>query len=132
MATINKWVIHTATGEFICGGFYDPTVPDVDHSIVTLTGAYAENMPEPSGQKWNGSAVVDKTQAEINAYDAAKNTAAFTATSQQKDILATCALIVRAKGVAAWNAMTLQQKKDATLAEAAVWVNIRQFIEDNI
>jgi hypothetical protein len=39
-------------------------------------------------------------------------------TSREKDILTTLAMIVRAKNLAAWNAMTVQQKKDATFAEA--------------
>jgi hypothetical protein len=59
-------------------------------------------------------------------------TAAFTATSRQKDVLATCALIVRGRDIPAWNAMTLLQKKNATLAEADVWTNIRDFIETNL
>lgn len=56
----------------------------------------------------------------------------FTQTSRRKDLLATCALIVRARGIPAWNASTLQQKKDATFAEADVWVGIRDFIEQNL
>lgn len=64
--------------------------------------------------------------------DAARDASADTlslATSRQKDILTTCALIVRARNVAAWNAMTLQQKKDAALVEADVWKNLRAFVE---
>jgi hypothetical protein len=53
----------------------------------------------------------------------------YTRTSRDKDILTTMAMIVRAKNLAAWNAMTVQQKKDATFAEADVWVNIRDFVE---
>jgi hypothetical protein len=53
-------------------------------------------------------------------------------TSREKDILTTLAMIVRAKNLAAWNAMTVQQKKDATFAEADVWVTIRDFVEQNL
>lgn len=56
----------------------------------------------------------------------------FTATGRGKDNLATIALVVRARGIAAWNAMTTQEKKDAVNAEVTVWVNIRGFIEDNL
>jgi hypothetical protein len=56
----------------------------------------------------------------------------YTRTSREKDILTTLAMIVRAKNLAAWNAMTVQQKKDATFAEADVWVNIRDFVETNL
>jgi deferrochelatase/peroxidase EfeB len=56
----------------------------------------------------------------------------YTSTSRGKDILTTLAMIVRAKNLAAWNAMTVQQKKDATFAEADVWVTIRDFVEQNL
>lgn len=59
-------------------------------------------------------------------------TADANATSRQKDVLATCALIVRSRDIVAWNGMTLAQKKTATLNEADVWVNIRVFIERNL
>lgn len=80
------------------------------------------------------------TQAELDAITPAQITAAqtterqaqFTATSRRKDVLATCALVVRARGIATWNGMTVQQKKDATLVEADVWSNIRDFIETNL
>ena len=77
--SINKWVIHTASGEFKYGGFYEPTrppngtdaqgepIPDPAYAIVVVPG---EKMPDPRREKWNGSAVVDKTAAELAAYDA--------------------------------------------------------------
>lgn len=55
----------------------------------------------------------------------------FGATSRQKDILATIALIKRAQGIPAWNALTTPQKVAAVLAEADVWTTIRDFIEKN-
>jgi uncharacterized membrane protein YidH (DUF202 family) len=63
---------------------------------------------------------------------AADNAAKFADSSRGKDVLAIIALIVRARGISAWNALTLQQKKDATLAEADVWITIRDFIETNL
>lgn len=64
---------------------------------------------------------------------AAMRTSTFQATSRQKDILATIALTVRARiGIAAWNALTTQQKVTQTLAEADVWTTIRDFIEANM
>ena len=53
-------------------------------------------------------------------------------TSRQKDILTTCALIVRARGIAAWNAMTTPQKVTAALAEADIWRDIRVWAETNL
>jgi hypothetical protein len=73
--------------------------------------------------------------AAQTAIDTAPETTAamrYTRTSREKDILTTLAMIVRAKNLAAWNAMTIQQKKDATFAEADVWVTIRDFVENNL
>lgn len=75
---------------------------------------------------------IGMSQGEIDAYDAAQRTALATATSRQKDILTLCACSVRGRNVAAWNAMTTQQKITATLAEADVWKNIREFIDDKV
>jgi len=62
---------------------------------------------------------------------AARRAAQFALTSRQKDQLATIALIVRARGIPAWNALTIPQKVAATLAEADVWASIRDFLETN-
>lgn len=94
----------------------------------------------PHVDVWNVAALgAVPTQAEIDAITpaqlaatvAAQKTAGFTATSRQKDILATIALIVRAQGIAAWNGMTPAQKVTATLAQADLWTTIRDFIEAN-
>jgi len=53
-------------------------------------------------------------------------------TSRQKDILATCALIVRARGIAAWNGMTIAQKQAAVFAEADLWRDMRVWAETNL
>ena len=72
------------------------------------------------------------TQGDIDTYEAAQRAAFFARSSRQKDTLATCALVVRAKGLAAWTALTIPQKVTATLAECDAWVNIRDFIETNV
>ncbi|HTE59620.1 MAG TPA: hypothetical protein VK631_04670 [Solirubrobacteraceae bacterium] len=71
------------------------------------------------------------TPAQIAAAEAAQRTAQFALTSRQKDVLATMAMIVRARGIPAWNALTTPQKVAAALAEADVWVTIRDFVEGN-
>jgi len=53
-------------------------------------------------------------------------------TSREKDILTMCALIVRARGIPAWNALTVPQKVAATLAEADVWRDMRIWAEGNL
>jgi hypothetical protein len=70
--------------------------------------------------------------ATVAVDPAAQNAVRFEATSRQKDILATMAMIVRARGIPAWNALTAPQKKAAALAEADVWITIRDFIETNL
>ena len=127
---INKWVIHTASGEFKFGGFYEPTPPDADHSVVTLTGAYAETMPDQGTQKWNGSAVVAKTPTEINAYDTALLTEQVVQEVRvKKDAVATIAWAIRFSNPAAWNAKTIAQKRQAVLDELENWKPIREFVQ---
>lgn len=62
----------------------------------------------------------------------AETTANATVTSRQKDILAMCAVIVRERSIAAWTAMSPQEKKDATFALADVWRAMREFAEKNL
>lgn len=128
MAT-NLWVVHTMTGEFKFGGRYEPTSPDANHSVIIVPG---DTMPDPRTQKWGGSSVVAKTVVETADYDAVRLSEHSLATSRQKDILTTCALVVRARGIPAWNAMTNPQKVTAVLAEADVWRGLREFIDDRV
>ena len=138
-----KIVIHAASGEFrdeqghllleeVSHGWRDAGCPapnDAAFSIVVIPNG---TVSDQRIHKWNGSAVVAKSVAELAAYDAAKLSASAQATSRQKDVLATCALVVRARGITAWNNMTTPQKVAATLAEADVWKNIREFIDDKV
>lgn len=139
-----RTIIHTATGEFrdeqgraLFEGHSQgwtaagcPVSPDPGFSRIELPTDASE--PDQRSQKWNGAVVVAKSAAEIVAYDAAQLSARALATSRQKDVLATCALSVRTRGIAAWNNMTTQQKITATLAEADVWKGIREFIDDKV
>lgn len=87
--------------------------------------------------RWDPQYGAQPTDAQIAAVTDAQAIAAgraerFQATADDKDNLATIALIVRARGVAAWNGMTQPQKIAAVRAEADVWRTIRDFIEDNL
>lgn len=86
--------------------------------------------------RWDGPMArptdAELAQAQTNYTAAIANTVRFTAMSRHKDVLTTCALVVRARGIAAWNAMTIAQKTSATLAECDVWENIREFVEVNV
>jgi hypothetical protein len=118
------------------------TTPDWAALLASLRTA----VNDPSAAlvwKGEGSFRVQKAAAftapELAAAQTAIDTApaqspqlTYTSTSRGKDILTTMAMIVRAKNLAAWNAMTVQQKKDATFAEADVWVTIRDFVENNL
>jgi len=84
----------------------------------------------PSSLQAAAQSIIDNFNPDDPAHDAAELSASALSTSRQKDVLATCALIVRARGINAWNNMTVQQKVGVTLAEADVWKNIREFIDD--
>jgi hypothetical protein len=130
-----KAVYRKADNAFICAGFYDtrPTGDDyVTYGVVDLPGS---TVPDLRLERYDAASPTKRRAAtadELAAYDAAATTSLASATSHQKDILATCALIVRARGIAAWNAMTTQQKVAATLAEADTWRDIRVFIDDKL
>lgn len=128
-------VIHLATGELrnaqglLEYGPFEPIVLDPAFAAVTLPAG--SPTPDPRVHLWNGSALITKSAAAITAYDDAALDARSLATSRVKDILATCALTVRSRDIAAWNALTTNQKVNATLNEADVWKAIRTFIEKN-
>jgi hypothetical protein len=127
-------------------GFYQTftsgraTEPDLATLIASLRALDAtaglQHQPGPTyvvkkATTWTAPQIT----AAQNAIDTAPETTAtirYTRTSREKDILTTLAMIVRAKNLSAWNAMTVQQKKDATFAEADVWVTIRDFVENNL
>lgn len=144
MAT-QRWVIESATGEFLYGGFYDPTPPrigvdaegepinDPAFSIVEVPG---ESLPDPRTERYDAAVPTRRrpaTASELTTYDTKTRTVRFQRTSDDKDLLATIALIARARvGVAAWNGLTLAQKRDTIRNEAAVWRTNREFIEQNL
>jgi len=75
---------------------------------------------------------IAQAQTAIDTAPVPSVTSAAQYTSRQKDILTTCALIVRARGIPAWNALTVPQKIAATLAEADVWRDMRVWAETNL
>lgn len=87
-------------------------------------------------ERWDGPmaqpSAAEITQAVADYTPAVQLTARCQITSRQKDILAMLATVVRGRNVSAWNAMTTQQKVEATLAEADVWKSIRAFIDDKV
>ena len=58
--------------------------------------------------------------------------AAFQPTSRQKDVLATIAWTLSLHDPAAWEGLTVAQKKAATLAQANDWRDLRIWIEKNL
>ena len=129
---MTNWVVRNSDGEFMVLDNGDPGLINTQPSNYTLVNTSGSSCPDPRTQKWDGSSVVTKTAAQIAAFDAAVLAAKCQSFSTQKDTLATLAVIVRAKNTAAWNAMTTQQKVDATLAEAAVWSTIRIWLDDKV
>ena len=140
-----KTIIHIPSGEFkdktgysACGPF-EPNRPILSTSpqgVDTIDPDYAivvvPRIPDPLTEKWDGSAIVAKTQAERDASKAAQLASKAQRTSREKDILAMLAVIVRQKNVSAWNALTSQQKVTAVLAEADLFKTFREFIDDKV
>ena len=123
-----EWVIRSADNVFLRDKAGEGLV--AGEAVVTIPSA-----PDARTERYDAASPTKRrpaTTQEITDYDLASRTARFTATSRQKDVLATCALIVRARGIPAWNALTIDQKKTAALAEADVWATIRDFIETNL
>lgn len=115
----------------------------VDRAIraagVAITGVTIGDPANKTTWKVQPSSLQGAAQPTIDAFDptnpayvAAELTAQSQLTSRQKDILAMCALVVRAKGLAAWNGMTVPQKVAATFAEADVWRDLRIWAETNL
>lgn len=137
-----KTVVHLPSGEFKnkqgqseCGPF-EPSLPalSVVNGVTTYDPDYAivvvPRMPDPRIEKWNGSAIVAKTQGVIDAYDAAKLADHSTRKSLDPDILAMLATIVRGRlGGPAWNALTTMQKKQVIRDEAAIFKGMREFFD---
>ena len=69
------------------------------------------------------------TQGEIDAYDAAQLSQQADTESLTPSVLATLAVLVRGRDVAAWNALSAAQKKTAVRAEATVWKSMREFFD---
>lgn len=127
-----NWVVRNSDGEFMVLDNGNPALINTEPASYTYVSVSGDSGPDPRTQKWNGTAVVTKTAAQIAAFDATVLATKCQSLSTQKDTLATLAVIVRAKNTAAWNAMTTQQKVDATLAEAAVWNTIRVWLNDKV
>lgn len=96
----------------------------VQHTLGTSLYRLKKETP------WTGPQV-SGAQVIIDSAPETTPTMRFQRTSREKDVLATCALVVRSRNITSWNAMTNVQKRDAVLAEADVWVNIREFLETN-
>lgn len=88
-------------------------------------------------ERWDGP-MAQPTQAEIDqaVIDFQAGDVAVTersrVLSRHKDILATVAWSIRYKDPAAWAAMTPLMKRNAVLAEADNWRDIRVFIEKSL
>jgi hypothetical protein len=137
---MTKWLYRISDGTILMGGMFEPSRPiqsvtnnvvtyDPDYDIVEFADSVTVNI---NTQRYTGSALRATTAPELATVRTAVLDAASQVTSRQKDILSMCALVVRARGIATWNAMTIPQRVTATLAEADVWKAIRIWAEDNL
>ena len=97
----------------------------VQHTLGTAQYRLKKDSP------WTGPQIT-AAQSAIDTVAETTNTQRFQRTSREKDVLATCALIVRSRDIPGWTAASTAQKKTAVQNEADVWVNIREFIETNL
>lgn len=120
------WVIRTADSVFLRDKGGEGLV--AGESAVTVT-----RVPNARAERYDvgqASGIRAATGPEIATYDTSQVSSRSLATSRQKDVLATCALVVRSRDPNGWTAMTVQQKVNATQAEADIWKGMRDFIED--
>jgi len=128
---VTTWVYRLADGVFLRGGFYMPSFDPGTEGLAQFPDA----DPHPDIRLHRYDATLGKrlaTPGELAATGSATLSLRSINTSREKDILSMCALVVRARGIAAWNAMTLPQKVTATLAEADVWKDMRIWAEGNL
>lgn len=149
MAPIYKAIYRKSDNVFVSGGFDDRQIPHISGPNDPITGLPTQvpdtttygiaefgdaDVPDIVLDRCDPLATPPKRRATAqelaNAADA-KLTADSALTSRQKDVLTTCALVVRSRNVAAWNAMTVNQKKTATLAEADVLRDLRVWMGKN-
>ena len=130
-----KWIARLSDNAWMVQGHGDPAL------IHTQPGGYTEvdcpfdHCPNPKTERWDSTSSTKcrpATLVEIAAYDAAIVSANAQVTSRDKDVLATCALIVRTRNIPAWDSMTVAKKVSATLAEADIWKSIREFIDNKV
>jgi hypothetical protein len=69
------------------------------------------------------------TAEELTAYDAQALSTRCEAESMTPVVLASCAVAVRERDPAAWDAMDHQQQKDAVKTEAAAWKTMRELFD---
>lgn len=104
-------------------------VPVVSVTIVDAANPATWNV-HPRYLQADAQPIIDAFDHDDPAHAAAELTALALADSRRKDILATVAIIVKERDVAAWNAMTITQKVEAVRNEADIWKAFREFIDD--
>jgi hypothetical protein len=125
----SNYVVVTATGLLRTLSPTGTRIADGE-TLVLLNG-----VTDCRTQRYDNGALRAATAQEIADYDAAQvvaYTEAAQVTSRQRDILATIAWGIRGRNVAAWNALTLAQKKSTVLAEADTWRDLRVWIDQNL
>ena len=123
-----KYVYRIADGVFIGGGGDNREPPDyVQYGVREFGDADHPDLRLHRYDPQNGKRLA--TAPELAAAHDADVLEKATATSRQKDIAATIAFAIRNKDVAAWNAMTANQKKNAVLTGCDAWRDLRAQVE---
>jgi hypothetical protein len=128
MVAIAKWIYRKSDGRFMRGGFVDPGV--IDTNVYGVADFNDANQPSALDVFDANTGKRPMTPAEVAAFDLEDRTRAAQTESRRLDIVATVAVIVRSRDVAAWNALSNAQKKAAVAASCDVWRDLRAQVQD--
>lgn len=123
------YVYQRSDNRFIGGGFAgDPPALDlVNFGVHEFADADRPDLRLHRYDPQTGKRLA--TAQELVAADDADALVSAAATSRQKYIAATIAFVIRHRDVAAWNALTANQKKAAVLAGCDAWRDLRALVE---
>ena len=128
---LHQPTVHTlysvSDGLIVKTGFWPCAVP-AGHALLQ----HPSPLPDPRLMIVEAGVLRSATTAEIDTYDAIQLSTRCHATSRQKDILAMCGTIARYKNITGWNAMTLEERIQATLKAADIFKAIRELIDDKV
>jgi hypothetical protein len=128
----NRWLVESATGRFLEGGFFDVQVTDpATQMVVTLPD---ERMPDTTSERYDPQAPWMRRPAsaeELQQESLATADADADREARNPTLLAMMGTVLE-KFDPTWAAMTQAQRKNAILAMADRFAQLRRFVERNL